>query len=57
MVDDDDVKTRLFVLSLSGEAKKWFKDLPTRSIATFEAFQNSFLERWGHKRSPLQVLS
>ena len=44
-VDYYDVKMRLFTQSLSGEVKKWFRDLPTRSIATFEAFQNAFLER------------
>ena len=57
MADDDDVNMRLFVLIFSGEAKKWFRDLPARSIATFEAFQTAFLEIWGDKISPLQVLS
>ena len=57
LVDEDDIKMRLFVLSLSGEAKKWFKYLPTRSIHTFAAFQTAFLERWDDKRSPLQVMS
>ena len=56
-VDDDDVKMRLFAHSLSGEAKKWFMDLPARSIHTFEAFQNAFLERWDDKKIPLHVLS
>ena len=36
--------------------KKWFRDLLARSIATFEAFQTEFLEIWGDKTSPLQVL-
>ena len=48
---------RLFVQSLSGEAKKWFRNLPSRSIATFEAFQTSLLERWDDKKIPLQVRS
>ena len=47
---------RLFAQSLSGEAKKWYNDLPARSIATFEAFRTSFLERRDDKKSPLQVL-
>ena len=34
-VDYDDDKMRLFSQSLSGEAKRWFKDLPARSIPTF----------------------
>ena len=55
-VDHDDVEMRLFAQSLSGEAKKWFRDLPGRSIATFKYFKNSFLEMWDDKKSPLQVL-
>ena len=47
---------RLFAQSLSGEAKKWYRDLPARSISTFEAFRTAFLERWDDKKSPLQVL-
>ena len=48
-VDYVDVKMRLFSQSLSGEAKKWFKYLPSTSILTFQAFQNAFLERWDDK--------
>ena len=48
-----DVKMWLFAQSLSGEAKKWFKDLPDGSILNFQAFQNAFLERWDDKQSPL----
>ena len=44
---------QLFAQSLSGEAKKWFKDLSVGSILTFQAFQNAFLERWDDKHSPL----
>ena len=57
LVDEDDINMRLFVLSLLGEAKKWFRYLPARSIVTFEAFQTSFLERWDDKKIPLQVIS
>ena len=31
-VDYEDVKMRLFAQSLSGEAKKWYEDLPAGSI-------------------------
>ena len=55
-VDYEYVKMRLFAQSLSGEAKKWFRDFPARSILTFQAFQNAFLERWDNKKSPLRVL-
>ena len=56
-VDDDDVKMRLFAQSLSREENKWFKNLLSRSILTFEVFQNSFLERWDDNKSPSQILS
>ena len=56
-VDYAYVKMWLFAQSLSGEAKKWFNGLLARSILTFQAFQNAFLERWDDKQSPLQLLS
>ena len=52
-VDYDDSKMRLFAQILSREAKRWFKDLPARSIATFEDFKTLFLDRWEDKKSPL----
>ena len=55
-VDHDDPKMRLFAQSLSREEKRWFKDLPARSIPTFEDFQTLFLDRWEEKKSPLQIL-
>ena len=56
-VDNDDAKMILFAQRLSGEAKRWFKYLPARSIATFEAFKTLFLDRWEDKRNPLQILA
>ena len=56
-VDYDDAKMRLFAQSLSGEEKRWFKNLHARSILNFESFQTLFLDRWEDKKSPLQVLS
>ena len=56
-MDHEDVKLRLFAQSLFGEAKKWYKYLPARSIPNFAYFQTTFLERWDDKHSPLQVLS
>ena len=56
-VDDEDIKMRLFTQILFGEAKKWYKDFPPRSILSFVGFQTIFLERWEDKQSPLQVLS
>ena len=56
-VDYADVKMRLFAQSLSGEAKKWFKDFPDGSIMNFQAFQNAFLDRWDDKQNPLALIS
>jgi ribonuclease HI len=56
-VDEVDVQMRLFAQSLTGEVKKWFKALPAASIADLAAFQRSFLDRWGVKKNPLQILS
>jgi hypothetical protein len=56
-VDEVDVQMRLFAQSLTGEVKKWFKALPAASIADLVAFQRSFLDRWGVKKNPLQILS
>ena len=52
-VDYDDAKMRLFAQSLFGEAKRWFKDLPARSILSFEVFQTIFLDRWEDKKESL----
>jgi hypothetical protein len=32
-IEHEDVWTRLFVQSMDGEARKWFRDLPAGSIA------------------------
>ena len=37
-VEDEDVKMQLFAQSLSGEAKKWYKYFPPRSIHNFASF-------------------
>ena len=41
-VDYDYAKMILFSQSLYGEEKKWFKDIPARSIPNFEGFQTLF---------------
>jgi hypothetical protein len=56
-VDFEDVKMRLFTQSLAGEVRKWFRALPPASIANFEAFETSFLAKWGDKKNPLQLLT
>jgi len=50
------VVCRLFVQSLDGEARKWFKSLPNAFIATWEKLKNSFTQKWGEKRNHEYVL-
>jgi hypothetical protein len=45
-----DVWIRIFVHSLQGEARKWFKALPPGSIDGIEALDNAFLRKWGDKK-------
>lgn len=48
---------RLFAQSFSGDVKKWFKGLITRSIHNFQEFEAFFLRKWEHKRKSLQLLT
>ena len=45
-IDEDDVKIRLFSLSLQNRIKNWFKNLPNASISNFQRFIKLFLDRW-----------
>jgi hypothetical protein len=45
-----DVWMRIFVHSLQGEARKWFKALPSGSIDGIRALDNAFLRQWGDKK-------
>ena len=38
---------RVFVQSLDGEARKWFRELAPRSIVDIEALDDVFLKHWG----------
>ena len=49
-VEHLDVVMRLFVQSLDGEVRKWFKGLPNDSINTWEELENKFTQIWGEKR-------
>ena len=43
-ISEDDVWMRVFVQSLDGEARKWFRELAPRSIADIEALDDTFLK-------------
>ena len=44
-----DVVLRLFVQSLEGEARKWFKSLANNTAHTWEEMENFFTLKWGEK--------
>jgi hypothetical protein len=56
-VDETDVQMRLFVQSLIGDVKKWYKGLRAASMLDLTTFQRSFLDRWEVKKNPIQILS
>ena len=45
-INEDDVRIRLFSLSLQGKVKTWFKNLPAASIINFQQFTQVFLDKW-----------
>jgi hypothetical protein len=49
-IDYVDVWMRLFVQSLDGEVKKWFRGLPPASITDIEALDEYFIKKWGDRR-------
>jgi len=44
---------RVFVQSLDREARKWFRNLPPRSITDIEALDHVFLKHWGNNKDLL----
>lgn len=52
-ISEDDVWMRVFVQSLEGEARKWFKELTTRSIVDTEALDDAFLKHGKNKKDIL----
>jgi hypothetical protein len=41
---------RVFVQSLDGEVRKWFRGLTLGPIARIEALDDVFLRQWGDKK-------
>ena len=37
----------MFVQSLDGEVRRWFRELPTNSITLIEELQDVFMRQWG----------
>jgi hypothetical protein len=49
-IENEDVWMRVFVQSLDGEARKWFRGLTLGSIFGIEALDDAFLRQWGDKK-------
>ena len=56
-IDDDDVRMKICVQSLTGELRTWFTALATNSISNPDALYQAFLNRWENKKDPLHILS
>jgi len=52
-ISEDDVWMRIFIQSLDGEARKWFRELTPRPITDIEALDDSFLKHLGDKKDLL----
>lgn len=55
-IDDDSVRMRIFVQSLIGDVRTWFRSLGANSITTPDELYLSFTNRWEKKKDPLHIL-
>ena len=56
-IDDDSVRMRIFVQSLIGDVRTWFRSLAANSITTPDELYQSFTNRWEKKKDPLHILA
>jgi hypothetical protein len=49
-VEHEDVAMRIFVSTLKGEARAWYKSLPDASIDGWDSFQVKFIQQWAKTR-------
>ena len=55
-IDDDSVRMRMFVQSLTGDVRTWFRSLNANSITTPAELYQAFTSRWEKKKDPLHTL-
>jgi hypothetical protein len=48
--DEEDVKMRLFVFSLEGDAAEWFSEFDPNKFSTLDEIVSAFKERWGDQK-------
>jgi hypothetical protein len=56
-IENEDVWMRVFIESLFGESRKWFRILSPRSIAVIEALFEALLRQWGDKKDFLYYIT
>jgi hypothetical protein len=56
-VEHANIWMRLFVQSLDGEARKWFRSFPPNSIVGIEALDDTFLRHWGDNKDFVYYIS
>jgi hypothetical protein len=55
--DHEDVKMKLFVLSLEDDASDWYEDCPNNKFKTLKDLLDAFTEKWGEKRDHRHLLA
>lgn len=55
-IDDDSVRMRIFVQSLTGDVRTWFRSLNVNTITTPDELYQAFTSRWEKKKDPLHLL-
>jgi hypothetical protein len=56
-VEYEDVVMKMFVQTLEGDARTWYKSLPVASIDGWDSFKCKFTEKWGHKQDNSFLIS
>jgi hypothetical protein len=56
-IENEDVWMRVFVQSLDGEVRKWFRGLTPGSIAGIEALDSGFLRHWGDRKDYIYYMT
>jgi hypothetical protein len=54
--DHEDVKMKLFVVSLEDDASDWYEDCPNNKFATLKDLLDAFTKRWEEKRDHRHLL-
>jgi hypothetical protein len=56
-IENEYVWMRVFIQSLDGEVRKWFRGLAPGSIAGIEALDSAFLRQWGDRKDVMYYMT